>query len=228
MGFRLLVFDWDGTLMDSEAHIVACMQQAARDFGLGPISREAGRDVIGLGLYQAASVLLPHASDESRLQFTERYRQHFLATASCDGIPASRFFPGARGTLDELRARGYLLAVATGKGRRGLDSAMEATGTVDTFHATRCADETASKPDPRMLVELTEELGVEPALTVMVGDTEYDMHMARNAGAASVAVSYGVHDRDRLMACGPLTCLERIGDLLTWLEGAHGLPEAAV
>lgn len=226
MRFRLLVFDWDGTLMDSEAHIVACMQQAARDVDLAPISREAGRDVIGLGLHEAASVLLPDTSDKDRRRFAERYREHFLASAFRNGQPASRFFPGARKTLEKLRARGYLLAVATGKGRHGLDRAMQATGTRESFHATRCADETASKPDPRMLVELTQELGVEPAHTVMVGDTEYDMQMARSAGAAAVAVSYGVHERERLMACEPLTCLERIGDLVTWLDAGHGLPEA--
>jgi len=214
MSFKLIVFDWDGTLMDSEARIVNCIQAAFGDVGEPPPSREASRNVIGLGLAEAMAKLWPEGHDVKRLQVVERYRYHFL---DANETP-STLFPGALELVDWLVERDYLLAVATGKSRRGLSDALEGTGLGDRFHATRCADETFSKPHPEMLLQLMDELGVKGSDTLMVGDTEYDMQMARNAGASALAVCYGVHDRERLLAQRPLDCLDALHDMRPWLE----------
>jgi len=214
MHFKLIVFDWDGTLMDSEAKIVACIQAAFEDVGEQAPSREAARNIIGLGLEDAMAELWPEAGPTQWGSVAERYRDHFLGT---DETP-SALFPGARELLDWLLERDYLVAVATGKSRRGLDLALEDTGLVGRFHATRCADETLSKPHPAMLLQLMDELGVGGLNTLMVGDTEYDMQMASNAGTNALAVCYGVHDRERLLMQRPLDCLETLPDMRPWLE----------
>jgi phosphoglycolate phosphatase len=211
---RLLVFDWDGTLMDSEYQIVSSLQAANQDLGLEYRDEEACRNIIGLGLREAVEALYPD-SDEAFVQlYTERYRHYWFQVAG-----ESRLFPGARETLEALHGEGYRLAVATGKGRAGLDKVLAATGLGELFAATRCADETLSKPHPRMLRELMAELDIPPGETLMVGDTEYDMAMARNAGAGPVAVSYGVHALERLQRHEPLACLDAIDELGPWLVG---------
>lgn len=215
MSFRLIVFDWDGTLMDSEAKIVACIQAAFEEVGEPPPSREAARNVIGLGLEDAMGKLWPAAGRMDCRRVADRYRNHFLGG---DETP-STLFPGARELLDWLVAQEYLLAVATGKSRRGLDSALDGTGLADCFHATRCADETFSKPHPEMLLQLMDQLGVDGASTLMVGDTEYDMQMANSAGANALAVCYGVHERERLLGHEPMGCLESLPEMRSWLEG---------
>ncbi len=220
MDFELIVFDWDGTLMDSQARIVDCLLAAFADLGLDPPSREAAADIIGLGLDDAMARLWPEAGPELRTALGLRYRQHFLVT----NRTRSELFPGALETLATLRERGYLLAVATGKSRAGLDKSLDETGLGGHFHATRCADETFSKPHPQMLLELMDALGVRPAATLMVGDTEYDLQMAANAGVRSLAVCHGVHDPGRLLACGPLACLESLHDIPRWLERLAGGP----
>jgi phosphoglycolate phosphatase len=212
--FRLLVFDWDGTLMDSEARIVECMRAAARDQAIPVPDAAAIRNIIGLGLQEAVDALFPGLQPRSVTELAERYRQHFL---SAERVP-SGLFPGAHETLLELERRGYMLAVATGKGRRGLDQALKATGLEGVFHATRCADETRSKPHPEMLLQLMSELGADPRETLMIGDTEYDMQMAGNAGTAALAVEYGVHARERLIRHVPLGCLSCISELGQWLN----------
>jgi phosphoglycolate phosphatase len=214
MRFKLIVFDWDGTLMDSEARIVACIQNAFADVGAPPPSREAARDVIGLGLDEAMALLWPASGAERRQRLVDRYRHHFLVASE---VP-SALFPGARSVLEWFADRGYLLAVATGKSRRGLDAALKSTGLNGLFHASRCADETFSKPHPEMLLQLMDELGVAAADTLMVGDTEYDMEMARNAGASALGVCYGVHDRERLLRHRPLDCVATLFDIPTWFE----------
>jgi phosphoglycolate phosphatase len=216
--FRLLVFDWDGTLMDSAARITACMQSAMRDVGMPPIEESRVRDIIGLGLAEALEALVPGTTEELRSVLVERYRYHFLIA---DPTP-SVLFEGAEQCLYELRAQGYLLAVATGKSRRGLDKSLAETGLGELFHVTRCADETASKPDPRMLLEIMEDLHMPREHTLMIGDTEYDLMMARNAGVQSLAVGYGVHERGRLLRCAPLGCLESIAELTPWLRSVTG------
>lgn len=214
MSFKLIVFDWDGTLMDSEDKIVTCIREAFDDVGVPPPSREAARNIIGLGLSEAMAELWPEADDVRKSQLVERYRHRFL---DANETP-STLFPGARELVDWLAERGYLLAVATGKSRRGLNEALEGTGLGDRFHATRCADETFSKPHPQMLLQLMDELGAQGSETLMVGDTEYDMQMARTAGASALAVCYGVHERERLLAQRPLDCLETLQDMRPWLE----------
>jgi phosphoglycolate phosphatase len=211
--FSLLVFDWDGTLMDSEARIVSCMQAAISDVGLSPLEHGVIRDIIGLGLSEAMNRLFPESDQPLRQSLTARYRHHFLGNEHSP----STLFPGAMDTLLDLHGQGYLLAVATGKGRAGLESVLVETGCKRLFHATRCADETSSKPDPQMLHEIMADLGIPTTQTLMIGDTEYDMHMAHNAGAAAIAVSCGVHERARLLQCDPLACLDSIAGLCGWL-----------
>lgn len=216
MSFRLIVFDWDGTLMDSEARIVACMQAAMAEAGLEPTSRGGVRDVIGLGLGEAVERLLPHEAPELRERVALSYRRHFLAE---DRTP-SPLFPGVRELLEWLGGQDYLLAVATGKGRRGLDQALSATGLVGVFHATRCADEARSKPHPAMLLQLMDFLGVGPEETLMVGDTEYDLLMAQSAGTQALAVCYGAHDPQRLRKLRPLGCVNDLQEIRRWLPSA--------
>ncbi len=213
MKFKLIVFDWDGTLMDSEARIVACIRAAATDLGLPIPSEEASRNIIGLGLKEAVSSLFGSDEDHFVQRMVGAYRRHFLEG---DNTP-SALFPGAAETVRGLEARGYLLAVATGKGRQGLDHALAETGLAKAFHVTRCADETFSKPHPEMLLQIISFLGVEPEETLMIGDTEYDMEMAVNAATHRLAVSYGVHASERLMRHRPLGCLDAISELEDWL-----------
>lgn len=214
--YKLLVFDWDGTLMDSEVRIVSCLSMTLSDLSLPALGRDALLNVIGLGLPEAVGALLPDADAALVRRFIDRYRYHFLSDHHAPAV----LFPGARETLAMLDARGYLLAVATGKGRRGLEQSLDDTGCRNLFSVTRCADETASKPDPRMLREIMDIAGVAPVETLMIGDTEYDLQMARNAGTHALAVSYGVHARERLLACEPLGCLDAVTEILPWLEGA--------
>jgi phosphoglycolate phosphatase len=210
--FELLVFDWDGTLMDSEAHIVTSMQRALLDAQLPEMAREKIRDIIGLGLREAIHRLLPDVSDELHLTLVDRYRYHFFADDPCEP------FAGAESVLQQLNEQGYLMAVATGKGRRGLDRVLQSTGFGEYFVETRCADETCSKPDPQMLQEIMTVMGVDPKQTLMIGDTEYDLEMANAARTAGLGVDYGVHSRERLLSCGPLGCLSSISELPDWLE----------
>ncbi len=213
MTFELLVFDWDGTLMDSEARIVTCLQAAFTDLGQPAPACAAARDIIGLGLDEAMQRLSPTADASLRAALIDQYRRHFLVT----NHTPSPLFPDARKTLDWLADQGYRLAVATGKSRIGLEKSLRESGLIGFFHATRCADETFSKPHPQMLLELMDELGAAPAATLMIGDTEYDMQMATNAGIRALAVSYGVHSPERLYACAPLDCLDALGALPDWL-----------
>ncbi|HUT40271.1 MAG TPA: HAD-IA family hydrolase [Gammaproteobacteria bacterium] len=211
---QFIVFDWDGTLMDSEAQIVSCLHGAIDDLGLPPMSDDTVKNVIGLGLREAVDALVPGRDDRFRQAFVEAYRRHWFAS---DG---SSLFAGAHEMLDRLREQEFLLGVATGKARRGLIRVLEQTGLTEYFDATRCADETASKPHPRMLLELMDELGMAARQTLMVGDTEYDMEMATNAGAGKVAVRSGVHSEERLYRHGPLVCLDSVTDLPAWMSTA--------
>lgn len=220
---KLLVFDWDGTLMDSEAQIVACMQAAIDDLALEPRSRDEVKNIIGLGLNEAVASLYPQADATLVADVADRYRAHWLG-----GNAQSQLFPGVEETLHLLKDEGFRLAVATGKGRRGLDKVLRETGLREVFDATRCSDETRSKPHPLMLEQLMDELRMAPVETVMIGDTEYDMEMARNAQAHPIAVSYGVHEWPRLQRHAPLTCLDRITELSDWLaeRGQADMPVA--
>jgi phosphoglycolate phosphatase len=210
--YELLIFDWDGTLIDSEANIVSCMVRAMEDAALPVLEADAIRNIIGLGLREALHTLYPTIDESSSRLLVDRYRYHFLTSEP------SQLFEGVDVMLKDLGERDYLLAVATGKGRQGLNHALEVTGYLEHFHSSRCADETRSKPHPQMLEEILDELGVAPSAALMIGDTEYDINMAHNAGMDSVAVSYGVHEKERLLQCNPLTCLHSIAELTNWLS----------
>ena len=212
--FKLLVFDWDGTLMDSAAHIVYCMRHAIHDSGLPAKDDAAIRNIIGLGLSEALHTLFPQGDAPLHEALTQRYRHHFLSGTHAP----SGLFAGADAALGALSDAGYLLAVATGKGRQGLDHVLDQTGLKKRFHASRCVDEAPSKPHPKMLFDLMDTLDVTPDATLMIGDTEYDMHMARNAGVPALGVSYGVHGRERLLQSGALDCLDAIHELPGWLS----------
>ena len=212
--FRLLVFDWDGTLMDSEARIVGCLQAVITDLQIPDRESRTLRNIIGLGLREAISALYPDADEVFINRFIERYRHHFLS----ENHHPARLFPGAKEVLCCLRDSGYLLAIATGKGRVGLERSLDETASKGIFHATRCADETFSKPHPQMLLDIMAVLGVEPAQTLMIGDTEYDMQMAQQAGTSALAVAYGVHEKKRLLLFKPLACLDNITDMVPWLK----------
>jgi len=216
--YRLVIFDWDGTLMDSVGQIVECMQAAIRDLELPVRNEEQIKNIIGLGLHEAIEQLFPGHPPEFAERVAGRYRHYYL---SGEASPSS-LFDGVVGMLDSLRDAGYRMAVATGKGRLGLDKVLAETGVGHYFEATRCSDETRSKPHPQMLHELMAELGSGPGETLMVGDTEYDMEMACRAGVGPLAVSYGVHDCRRLHRHAPLACLDYIGELPAWLHQAAG------
>jgi phosphoglycolate phosphatase len=211
--FELIVFDWDGTLMDSAATIVACIQAAAADMGLPPPSEDRARHVIGLGLREALSYALPDLAEERHEALADRYRYHYLSQDQ--GLA---LFDGAAELVRELAANGHLLGVATGKSRRGLDRALAVSGLRGCFHATRCADECHSKPHPQMIEELMAEFGVRPEATLMIGDTSHDLEMAGNAGVASLGVTHGAHDRSSLEALAPLQCVDSISELAEWLR----------
>lgn len=220
---ELVIFDWDGTLIDSQANIVHCLRCMARDLALPERSDRELSDIIGLGLYEALNKLFPEQLQHDYEKMVDRYRYHFLS--SDPSVP----FPGAQDVLTELNNNDYLLAVATGKGRRGLEKALDHSGFRHLFHATRCADETRSKPHPQMLEEILDQLGVEPNNALMIGDTEYDLQMAKHAGIHAIGVGYGVHDVERLMQCEPVAVIDEIPALLDWLNGekiAAGFSEA--
>jgi phosphoglycolate phosphatase len=206
----LLIFDWDGTLCDSAERIVAAMSRAADSCDLAVPEAAAIENIIGLGLQESVAALFP-AQEQSCYDALKRsYSSHFI---ELDREP-SPLFDGALGMLTECRSRGHQLAVATGKSRRGLNRVLSAHGLEMCFDASRCADETLSKPDPLMLHELLEETGSPASGALMIGDTEYDLEMASNAGIASVGVSYGSHSRERLHAHNPLGIVDSVRELL--------------
>ena len=210
--FDLLVFDWDGTLMDSAACIASSLQAACRDLALPVPSERDARYIIGLGMADALAHILPALDRSEYPRVSERYRHHFLL-----GDANTQLFSGAAGMLQELRQAGHLLAVATGKSRRGLDRALNASGLDESFHATRCADEGHSKPDPRMLEWLLDTLNVPAGRTLMIGDTTHDMAMARAAGVERLALSHGAHEARDLLPYEPLACVADCSELRAWL-----------
>lgn len=210
---RLLVFDWDGTLMDSIGPIVACTQATIRELELGPVQDRTIRGMVGLGLRETIEALSPGCDEELFGRILEGYRKHWYETYR--DMPL--LFDGVEAMLRDLADQGYLLAIATGKSRRGLDYALEQTGLREVFHSTRTVDEAFSKPHPKMLLDVLDELGVSPREAVMIGDTTYDLEMARNARTHGIGVCSGGHCREELLGLEPLACLEQVVDLATWL-----------
>jgi phosphoglycolate phosphatase len=211
--YSLIIFDWDGTLMDSVGHIVESMQSAMREQELEVLKPEAIRNIIGLGLPQAVQTLYPHENEVRRAGLCEAYSRHFVA----GDTTKLELFPDAEALLVDLNAAGHRLAVATGKTRKGLDRLLAYNDWHRYFHGTRCADETQSKPHPQMLHELLEQFDCAPEQALMVGDTEFDLKMASNAGIDSVGVSYGVHDVTRLEQYEPKLIVDRLSQLRDWL-----------
>lgn len=217
--YDLLIFDWDGTLMDSVGTIVECTRRTLADLDLPPLPEAEIRGSVGLSIAETIRRLSggnPDPEVAERIRAT--YRDHWFETFRERPV----LFPRVEELLDRFVAADYLLAVATGKGRRGLDRDLESTGIADRFHATRTADEATSKPSPQMVLDLLDELGTRPERTLVVGDSIWDLQMATAARTPCVAVCTGAHPRPELLACSPLTCLDRIGDLEGWLEGAGG------
>ncbi len=210
--FDLIVFDWDGTLSDSTALIVRCIQSACRDIGAAVPSDADAAYVIGLGLHDALKHAAPGLSPDRYPELGNRYRHHYFARQH-----ELVLFPGTLEMLHALKERNHWLAVATGKGRRGLDEALAHSQIAGLFDSTRTADETASKPNPLMLRQLMGEFGVDAQRTLMVGDTTHDLLLAANAGTARVGVSYGAHEPEAFAEYAPLFIAHSTGALHRWL-----------
>lgn len=210
--YDLVVFDWDGTLVDSAAHIVRSIQASSRDLGLPEPSDLDARHIIGLGLRDALTFLFPDMPPSDYPRLAERYRVHYLA-----GESEVVLFDGVVPGLECLRAGGRMLAVATGKSRAGLERALDSTGLRPHFDASRCADEGFSKPHPGMLEYLLDHLMVPRERALMIGDTTHDLEMAHGAGVDALAVSYGAHHTEKLAGAKPLATMHSPGELWTWL-----------
>ena len=216
--YKLLIFDWDGTLADSIGRIVTSMQEAARRAGRAERDDEAIKGIVGLGLPEAILTLYPDMAAEQVIAFRQHYANTYIAL---DAEP-SPLFVGVVESLEAFRAQGYRLAVATGKARRGLDRVLKAHGWERFFDVTRAADETASKPDPLMLNQILAHCDMRPEQALMVGDASFDLLMARNAGIDSVAVSYGAQSIERLRDFDPVLEVDHFPELRGWLEArAH-------
>lgn len=210
--YELVIFDWDGTLMDSTGLIAACIQQSCREMGLAVPPESEAKWVIGLGFVQSVEHVAPGLSRDGQLELAQSYRRHFLAREH-----EAPLFEGVRELLAELRGRGRRLAVATGKARRGLDRALESSGLGSFFEATRCADEGFPKPHPDMVLRLLEATGVDPARAVLVGDTTHDLELAANAGVDAVAVCYGAHAEEALRSREARHYAPSVEELRRWL-----------
>ncbi|MBK1690723.1 HAD family hydrolase [Ectothiorhodospira mobilis] len=223
--YQLLVFDWDGTLMDSIGRIVHCLQGAIRALELEERPRQALQDVIGLGLRDAILQLYPEADETLCEAFTQAYRQRYLG----DDPTPSPLFPGVPRVLAELEAAGYWLGVATGMSRKGLDRKLSSTGLGSRFLVTRCAEEAFSKPHPALLEAVMEYAGVPPEETLMIGDSVLDLQMAANASTDGVGVTTGVHDAGRLAPHAPRILLDDLRQLPHWLAtgGVRALSDAS-
>lgn len=213
--YDLLIFDWDGTLSDSVGRIVESMHAAGRRLGLAELNDESIKGIIGLGLPEAIRTLYPMIGDDAAVaRMRQAYADHYMAL----DVAPSLLFEGVAESLDYFRQQGYLLAVATGKARRGLDRVLAAKGWLGFFDASRAADETASKPDPLMLNQILAQCGVAPGRALMVGDASFDLQVARNAGMDSVAVSYGAQPVEYLRTFEPVAVIDHFTQLRAWLE----------
>jgi len=217
----LVVFDWDGTLMDSEAAIVSCMQAAIGEMALTGRSDANIRGIIGLGLKEAIHQLYPELGVVAQAQLAEGYRRNFMAL----GDSSQTLFPGVEALLDQIASIGIEMAVATGKSRRGLDKVLADTGLGGYFLTTRTVDECRSKPDPQMLLEVMELAGAAAGQTLMVGDSIHDVRMAANAGVAALGVGYGVHPPELLIAEGAISCIDEIGLVIDYIGMTKGQME---
>lgn len=214
VGYQLLIFDWDGTLADSEHRIIEAVSLALSELELPQRTSEEIRNVIGLSMQECLELLFPDIEAERHAGFVNTYRKHF--TRRNDRAVA--LFPEAKEVLSALSSRGYSIAVATGKSRRGLDRELKESGLDAVVRASRCADESPSKPHPQMLQDVLEMTLTSAEDALMIGDTTYDMQMARDAGVDRVGVSYGAHEVARLLEFGPLEIVDSLGHLQQWLS----------
>lgn len=216
---RLLIFDWDGTLVDSLERIIGSMHHAAQQCGVPRLSDDAVSAIIGLSLSKAIVKLYPQLADEPALveQLRKAYSDHYMAQEH----EPSPFYPGVRDALDNFRSAGYQLAVATGKSRMGLDRILDGHHMQDFFDITRCADETRSKPDPLMLEQILQHCDQRPQSAIMVGDSPYDLRMANQAGMPAVAVSYGAVPLETLRKENPILAIDHFSQLEAWLQNPH-------
>lgn len=211
--YQLLIFDWDGTLVDSNSAIIECIQKTAAELDLPIPSYQQIKEIIGLGLARAYSLFFPKATDKLEL-FKQHYQYRSLLAVPYKEI----LFPGVRELLNILNQKGYSLAIATGKSRRSLNAALYELQLDGLFATTRTVDETFSKPHPQMVLEILQELAVSPQRALLIGDTKYDMELAKNAGIDAVAVSCGVDEAERLLTYQPLACLNETKELENWLN----------
>jgi len=211
--YKLLIFDWDGTLSDSVSRIAKCIQLAAADYQLPVPSYQQASNIIGLGLTEAVRYLFPEADQNTVADVSRSYSDHYRSRES--GPPD--FFPHVLPLLKQFKANNYLLAVATGKSRAGLNRALQATGLERLFDSSRCADETQSKPSPLMLEQLLEAFQLQPEQAIMVGDTEYDMEMAAHIAMPRLAVSYGAHSAERLQQYQPVACIDCFSEIINYI-----------
>ncbi|MDQ2070727.1 HAD-IA family hydrolase [Natronospira bacteriovora] len=211
---RIVIFDWDGTLMDSTGHIVASVQAAVRELGWVEPDAEAVRSVIGLSLDRALETVMPEPSPTAVQAFQQAYRRYYLDP----GVHEGDLFPGVDSLLEDLAGAGIWAAVATGKGRAGLDRVMGKLAVSGHFVTSRCADEARSKPHPQMLEDILDYTGLEPADALMVGDTTFDLDMARSLRMPAIGVTGGAHPAERLRQSQPLALLDRVADLRSCLS----------
>jgi len=212
--YSVIIFDWDGTLVDSTARIVDSMQMAAIKVGMPGLSNHAIQQIIGLGLPEALKKLWPEISSEQ----LQSMRMNYSANFSFHSDVHVDFFPQAHDFFEELRRLGYVLAVATGKTRKGLDEMLDGMKVRDVFDITRCADETTSKPDPHMLREILTELQLTSEQALMVGDTSFDLDMARNIEMDAVGMTHGAHESSILLASGAKVLCHDLNELLDWIK----------
>ncbi|ART79362.1 HAD family hydrolase [Oceanisphaera avium] len=213
MNYRLVIFDWDGTLMDSVDRIVSSMQASAQACALPIPEASAVRNIIGLSLYKALPLLFGALTASQNEQLLQVYRRYYM---ELDNTPAP-LFSGATELIKDLHQRGYQLAVATGKQRAGLDQVLMETQLTEYFHALRGADQAVSKPDPLMLQQILDELNVSASEAVMVGDSSYDLAMAQAIAMPRIGVTYGVHDAPRLQQHQPVALIDDIRQLRQWV-----------
>ncbi|WP_199181231.1 HAD family hydrolase [Chromobacterium alticapitis] len=215
--FDLVVFDWDGTLMDSTSHIVHAIQQACRDLALPVPARDAASHVIGLRLADALRRFCPEDRAEQLPALVDAFRRHYQAN-----LDQVTLFDAARETLETIRAHGVFVAIATGSSRAGLERALGVVGIAELFDATRTVDECHSKPHPDMLLQLSDFFGVTLSRTVMIGDTSHDLLMAQNAGSHGVGISHGAHSDEHLRQCQPRAIVHSLPELSSWLQPRLG------
>lgn len=211
--YDLVVFDWDGTLLDSTGAIVKAIQAASRDIDVTPPTDERARYVIGMGLREALQYAIPDLAESRYDELVNAYRKHYLS-----GDHELTLFDGVEALLQDLQAEHRWLAVATGKSRVGLDRALGHSGLGHYFDTTRTADQTRSKPHPQMLEEIIGQFGVDPERTLMIGDTTHDLQMALNAGAHGLAITHGAHPLAALLECRPVGVVDSISDLSDWIK----------